>query len=247
MVFLNRWFNPVSVTLLLLIGLTKSASAQEDQTGPVSLRQAAAALAEKGEANDDPRAVLAAAQLLILADRGVSGITSVGGSVADSTWPDDVRKTWLLTATSLLRLASRMAEDHNDAATALAAAELATNPTLGIQDPILARELRNRAQGLANTRGATGGPLWRDGYLGAGQKAEYRVSFEGRRVANRLDVTPSNPRANLECVLVDGTRETVGERSGGACSLKWDQKTTGKVILRVTNNGVASYYVISSN
>jgi hypothetical protein len=140
-----------------------------------------------------------------------------------------------------------MAEDHNDAPTALAAAELASNPNLGIRDPVLARELRNRAEGLSNTRGATGGPLWRDGYLAAGQMVEFRVSFAGGRIANRIEVAASNPEADLECSLFDGARETRGQRSGRACSLKWDQKTTGKVVLRVTNKGVASYYVISSN
>jgi len=235
------------VGALLFASNQQSAAQSEDTSRVISLRQTAQELYQAGVVSDDPRLVLAAAQVLIIVERVSPGIGALRLVGPDSTWPEQVRRAFRLTTRALLREASQMAEDHHDAATALAAAELASNPRVGILDSALARELRNRAQGLATTRGATGGPLWRDGYLAAGQGTEYWVAFEGGRIPNRVDVAASNRHANLACSLIDGGKITQGRGEGGSCTLKWDQRTTGKVTLRVVNNGDGSYYVISSN
>jgi hypothetical protein len=234
------------VGTLLLASTQPSAAQGEDTALVISLRQTAQHLYQAGVASDDPRLVLGAAELLIMVDRESPGIGVLGMTQIDSTWPEDVRRAYHLTARAALREASQMAEDHRDAAIARAAAELASNPKVGIVDSTLAQELQSRARRLVS-RGATGGPLWRDGYLAPGQSAEYWVAFEGGRIPNRVDVAASDRRANLECNLIDGEKVTKGQGAGGACSLKWDQRTTGKVTLRVLNNGTGSYFVISSN
>jgi hypothetical protein len=75
-----------------------------------------------------------------------------------------------------------------------------------------------------------------------------RWRFQGGRVPNRIDVSASNPRADLDCYLYNGTRIVQRDDGyGGSCSVKWEQQFTGTMTLRVRNSGAASYFVLMSN
>ena len=153
-----------------------------------------------------------------------------------------------LTAAMLLRLASRVAVEQNDSLVAAMAAALAADRSFGAGDAALAAELRRAAQALAGTRGAAGGPIWTDDRLTRNGVAEYRVRFEGGRVRNRIDVTASNPRADLDCYLYENDKLAArDEGREGSCSVEWKQTQSRVLTLRVRNNGADTYYVVMSN
>jgi hypothetical protein len=153
-----------------------------------------------------------------------------------------------LTAAMLLRLASRVAVEQNDSLVAGMAAALAADRAFGAGDAALAAELRRAAQALAGTRGAAGGPIWTDDRLTRNGVAEYRVRFEGGRVRNRIDVTASNPRADLDCYLYENDKLAARDQGReGSCSVEWTQTQSRVLTLRVRNNGADTYYVVMSN
>jgi hypothetical protein len=223
------------------------AAQQADPSAAVSLRETAAALIRSGTALGDARAVLAGAQILILAERSATGLQRVDVR-QDTARADEQGKIGHLTAASALRLASRVAIERNDVATARAAAELAGNRGVGLGNEALGAELQTAARALETTRGAVGGPLWADGNLSTGETAEFRVTFQGGRVPNRIDVSASNPRADLDCYLYSGSRIVQRDEGyGGSCSVRWEQQFTGTMTLRVRNAGASSYFVLMSN
>ena len=114
-------------------------------------------------------------------------------------------------------------------------------------NPRLAAELRTAADALASTRGAANGPIWADGRLPSGEEVKYRINFRGGFAPNRIDVSSSQPNAKLDCELYDGTQLVAQQQGTGRCSLKWSQKVTGAVTLRLKNGGDTSYYTIVSN
>ncbi len=230
---------------LLMWGV--SPNVQENSEPRVNLRETAIAMARSGISHDDARSVLAAAQLLLTSERRSGGIERVR-FIADSgqpaaAWPDT------FTTAMLLRAASRIAVDQQDAQSAQLAAEIAGSITLGLGNASLARELRAASRALGGTRGGASGPIWSDGYLPSRQAAEFRLTFEGGYVPNRIDIASSNTASNVECALFEGTLLIVRTAGiGGKCALKWKQRVGGAVTLRVRNAGVpGTYYTILSN
>ena len=182
-------------TGLVLLGSVSVGAAQETDGGTVpaiSLRETAAALARSGAANNDPRRVFAAAQVLITAERASAGLQRIGPVTVDSARREEAAKAGEFSGAGLLRLASRIAVEQQDAQTAQAAAELAGNREVGLGDSTLSQELRRAAAAVLSTRGAAGGPIWSDGYLGAGQTAEFKIAFEGGYAPNSVNVSASS-------------------------------------------------------
>lgn len=237
----------IKLVLFGVLAGSGTLSGQADSAGTISLRETAAALLRRGLEAGQPRLVLAAAQLLLTSELGAPARPGPAGSdsaarAAAGEYPD-------FTVAGLLRLASRMAVENNDAPTAAAAAALAQNPALGLSNHRgLLGELSNRAKRVGTVRGASGGPLWREGFLAPETQTEYAFAFEGGRVVNRIVVGASNPRADLECSLIQG-KEVVAQDDGpgSGCDIKWDQKPAGTLTLRIRNAGPATYFVLTSN
>jgi hypothetical protein len=249
---LRRIFVLLAVLLTAIPGVLSSqaepAEAAEPMVPGVSLQETAASLARSGAARNDARTVLGAAQLLITAERASPGLRRVGPVAADSLRPEEAGKAGQFTAPGLLRLASRVAVEQQDAATARAAAELAGNREVGLGDAALARELRQAANAVLATRGASGGPIWSDGYLGSGAVAEFKVAFEGAYVPNSINVSASSYQGDLDCYLYEGTQLVERDNGyGGDCTIRWTQRLKGTVTLRVLNTGAGTYYTVLSN
>lgn len=240
----------IALVLALLAVVATSGGAQQpdEPTIPrVSLHETAAALARSGAANNDARTVLAAAQLLITAGRRTPGLERVEPASRDTIRPEELQKG-VVTAAGLLRLASRIAVEQQDAQTARVAADLAGNPDVGLGDAALALELRTAADGLARTRGRMGGPVWSDGFLVTNEVAEFRLSFQGGYVPNKLSISASSPQADLDCYLYDGRQLVARDNGyGGNCTIRWSQRMTGVMTLRVRNAGVGTYFTVVSN
>jgi hypothetical protein len=240
----------LAAVLLLSLVSTGFAQAERDQPAVpvVSLRETAVTLARSGAANNDPRTVLAAAQIMIAAERPSDGLKLVAHPAPDTLRAVEASKLGELTAVELLRLASRIAVDQLDAGTACLAADVAADPKTGLGNGALGSELRRAADALGSTRGAQGGPIWADGHLASGEVAEFRVAFEGGYVPNRINVSASNYHGDLDCYLYEGD-QPVARDDGyeGNCSIAWSQKLKGSVTLRVRNTGAATYYVLVSN
>ena len=238
----------IAAGLAFACALRVEAQGQTDRVPPMSLRETAVSLARSGAANNDARTVLAAAQLMITAERTSPGLERVEPATMDSVRREERQKAEAFTAAGLLRLASRIAVEQRDAPIAKAAAELAANAEVGLGEAALATELRTAANALASTRGSLGGPIWTDGFLASGQVMEYKVTFEGAHAPNKIDVSTNSSSADLDCYLYEN-RQLVARDDGygGSCSIKWSQKYTGAMTLRIRNTGVASYYVLISN
>jgi hypothetical protein len=225
----------------LIAVAASSVEAQGTPASVVSIRESAASLARSGAASGDARAVLAAAQLLITAERSSPGLQRVDPAPADTGRPEEVAKAGVFTPAGLLRLASRIAVEQQDLTTARVAGELAANTEVGLGDQTLAKELRAAAQALAQSRGAAGGPIWADGFIAANGAAEYKVNFQGGYAPNKVDVSASNGTADLDCYLYEGKQLVARDNGfGGDCSIK-------TMTLRVRNVGAGTYYVIISN
>lgn len=196
---------------------------------PISLTETAARLAENGAANHNPRTVMAAAEILRVAERGTVRVQRIG-LAAGPTGPWDGP----MTTASLLRLASSIAADQGDWASADYAAWLLQLP-----------------DSVPVTRGATSGPVWADAYLGAKSEVSYIIEFEGGQTPNLLQVSAAKPNAILECSLLEGDASgpvVMRLRSlGGTCSIEWQQTTRGNMLLRVRNVSAATFFVMSSN
>lgn len=248
---------PMTAIVLLagttLLPASPAAGQQQDPARGVpvvSLRETAAVLARSGAANDDPRSVLAAARILITAQRPATGLRRLDAppSDADTLRPAEERKAGQLTASGLLRLASRIAVEQGDAPTARTAARLAGDAEVGLGDEELARELGRAAEAVDRTRGAAGGPIWEDGYISTGEVAEFEIGFEGGFAPNRIRVSSSDARGDLDCYLYEA-ENLVARDAGyeGDCSIEWSQKLEGEVRLRVRNTGAGTYFVLVSN
>jgi hypothetical protein len=237
---------------VLVVAVPCVASGQTDSAQAmvpgVSLQETAASLARSGAARNDARTVLGAAQLLITAERTSPGLRRVTAATADSVRPEEAAKAGAFTPAGLLRLASRVAVEQQDGATASAAAELAANREVGLGDARLAQELRQAANAVVASRGAAGGPIWSDGYLGSGAVVEFKVAFEGGYVPNSINVSASSYRGDLDCYLYEGTQLVARDNGyGGDCAIRWSQRLKGAVTLRVLNTGAATYYTVLSN
>jgi hypothetical protein len=242
----------LGVAALLLLAAGEGALGQSVPDGPavpgVSLQETAASLARSGAARNDPRAVLGAAQLLITAERSSPGLRRAAPTPRDSVRPEEAAKSGEFTAAGLLRLASKVAVEQQDAATARAAAELAANREVGLGNEALAKELRQAASAVVATRGAAGGPIWSDGYLATGAVAEFKITFEGGYVPNSISVSASSYHGDLDCYLYEGSQLVARDNGyGGDCSIQWTQRLKGSVTLRVRNAGAGTYYTVLSN
>jgi hypothetical protein len=196
---------------------------------PVSLTETAALLARNGAANQNARTVMAAAEILRAVERGTPRVQRIG-PVDGPTGPWDGP----MTSAALLQLASAIATDHNDWGTAEYVAWL-----------------RQLPDSVPPTRGASGGPVWADAYLGVGREATYTVEFEGGITPNVLQVSAGKASSVLQCDLYEeGNSRHPTVRLGslaGTCSIEWRQATQGKMTLRIRNAGPATYFVVSSN
>ena len=239
------------LVLLLPCALPRPAAGQVEPGSAVpsvSLRETAAVLARSGAANADARTVLAAARVLLTAERPSAGIRRVDATVGPPPLPGEQAKADLLTAAGLLREASRIAVEQGDVGTARAAAALAGDSEVGLGDRALAEELQRRADALARSRGAAGGPIWQDGQLGTGEVAEYEVEFDGGFRPNRIRVSASSDRGDLDCYLYEGSNLVARDAGfAGDCSIEWSQSIQGAVILRIRNSGAGTYFVLVSN
>jgi hypothetical protein len=216
---------------LLLAGCPVAVAAQEGAAAPpsISLTETAAALARNGVQHQNPRAILAAAEILRLAERGSPRIVRTSPRQGpEGPWEGP------MTSGALFRLASRMASDQADWAAAEYAAWLMQLP-----------------DSVPPARGAVGGPVWADAYLADEGESSYRIDFEGGASPNLLQVSAGRSRAVLECTLSEGKeagRPTLSARTlAGTCSIEWRQATRGRVTLRIRNAGPATYYVVTSN
>jgi hypothetical protein len=241
----------VLTTVLVLAGrgVALGQGEQAEPTVPgVSLQETAASLARSGAARSDPRAVLGAAQLMITAERASPGLRRVAAARRDSVRPEEAAKTGDFSAAGLLRLASKVAVEQEDATTARAAAELAANRDVGLGDERLAKELRQAAAAVVATRGAAGGPIWSDGYLATGAVAEFTIAFEGGYVPNSVNVSASSYHGDLDCYLYEGAQLVARDNGyGGDCTIRWTQRLQGAMTLRIRNTGAGTYYTVLSN
>ncbi len=195
----------------------------------LSLTETAERLARGGARNQNARAVMGAAELLRIVERGTPR-TQRSGRAEGPTGP------WngAMTSAALFQLASSIAADQNDWATAEYTAWLMQLP-----------------DSVPVSRGAAGGPVWADAYIGVGREVTYTVEFEGGITANLLQVSAARPRSVLQCALSetsDPRQRTVRVASlAGTCSIEWRQATRGKVTLKIRNMGPPTYFVVSSN
>jgi hypothetical protein len=210
-----------------------------------SLRAQADQLREHGIETHQARLVLAAAQLLITANLGEQQPDGVTGP--DSAARVAAGDTAFVSAGELLREASMLAAESNDVAAANAAAVMAKQSILVRRDPQLVLELNNRSRALRSDRGATGGPIWREGFLGAKGEIVFSLNFEGGHVLNRISVAASNGKAALSCTIIHAKGEFSDNGPGSGCGVKWDQKPAGKVTLRIRNSGAPTYFQLTSN
>jgi hypothetical protein len=240
---------PIRTTRVgLAVGVLLVAAGSRGWWQGVSLRETAATLARSGAATGDVRALLAAAQIMITVERASPGLERMADTLGDSLWSAQTVHGGDSSAAGLLRLASRIAVEQQDARSAHLAAELASNRAVGLGDTVLAQQLRQAAGALPTARGAVGGPIWGDGYLGTGRTAAYRITFEGRYRPNTVTVSASSGRGDLDCYLYEG-RQLVARDAGdgGYCSIKWSQRIKGRVTLRIRNAGAGTYYTVISN
>lgn len=245
----SRTFGAVAILVLASCDIAQGQEQPSESVIPgVNLQETAAALARSGSARHDPRAVLAAAQLLIIAERASPGLQRVGKATKDSVPPEEASKGGEFTAVGLLRLASRVAVEQQDGATARTAADLAANREIGLGDARLARELRQAANAVLASRGASGGPIWSDGYLPTGAVAEFKIAFEGGYVPNTINVSASSYHGDLDCYLYEATQLVARDNGyAGDCAIRWTQRFKGAVTLRVRNTGAGTYYTVLSN
>ena len=236
-----------AVCSALLSGPAKAQGGGDERIPRVSLRETAAILARSGAAHTDARTVLAAAQIMMTAEGQSVGLDRIDGAPGTAARPEEADKP-SLTAAALLRLASRLAVEELDVATARMAARLAADTAFHTKDAALAPELARAAAALAGTRGAAGGPVWADGYLGTGEAATFRVRFEGTYAPNRVSVSASSGNGDLDCYLYEGDK-LVARDAGyrGDCVIEWSQRFSGAITLRIRNTGAATYYVLASN
>lgn len=195
---------------------------------PISLTETADRLARDGVARRNPRALMAAAEILRMVERGTPRVQRVSPATGPAgPWEGP------LTSAGLLRLASSIASEQGDWATADYAAWLLQLP-----------------DSIPVTRGAAGGPVWADAYLGRGQEISYSIDFAGGQTPNLLQVS-AKAGASLECALREGTdagRTARRVRSlAGTCTMEWLQATAGRMTLRIKNAGPATYFQLSSN
>ncbi len=221
-----------TLVAFLLLSTVAPLLAQSGPTSappPVSLTETAASLARNGAAHQNARTVMAAAEILRTVERGAQRVQRIG--IVDG--PSGPWKGPMTSAT-LFQLASTIAADQNDWATADYVAWFLQLP-----------------DSVPQTRGAAGGPLWADAYVGAGREAIYTVEFDGGSTPNHLQVSAGKTRSVLQCALyeqADSRRPSVRVASlAGTCSIAWRQATRGKMTLRIRNTGPATYFVLSSN
>lgn len=219
------------VLLLLLVPAMPLVAQRKPQSGtpPISLTETAALLARNGAAHQNARAVMAAAEILRGVERGTLRVKRVG-AVSGPTGPWEGS----MTSKALLKLASSIAEDQNDWSTAEYIAWL-----------------RQLPDSVPPTRGAAGGPVWADAYLGPRREATYTLEFEGGITPNLPQVSAGKTGSVLQCSLFEDAqprRPTVSVRSlAGTCSIEWRQAARGTMTLRIRNSGPATYFVVSSN
>lgn len=239
--------------LLLAAGAASQQPAEEE--GPdvpfVGLEETAAELARSGIAHGDPRSVLAAAQIMITAERPAPGLERTGATAgAGPEAPpmvEEVEKR-SLTARGLLREAVRLAVEQRDAATAQAAVALAADAEAGLGDQALADELRQEAEALGRARGAIGGPVWAENYLYPEHWTQYDITFQGGYVPNWVNVYAGNGYADLDCYLYDHGRLVAQDtRYVRNCGMSWNQAWTGTMSIVIWNRGAATGFRLQSN
>lgn len=214
----------------VLLAAAGSAPQSSDSTPrPVSLTESAVQIATQAAAQRDPRAIVAAGEIIRMVERGSARVRRVGPAGGpEGPWGGR------MTSTALLRLANRMASNQGDWATADYAAWLLQLPDT-----------------IPVTRGATGGPVWADAYLGPGKELSYTIEFAGGQTPNLLKVSGSKASVVLECELSEASaaaRVAARARSlAGTCSMEWRQSSGGPMTLRIRNRGTAAYFVVSSN
>ena len=217
-----------SFVLLLLAGAADAQRAPLKSV-PLSLTERAAKLAEDGVTHGSARAVMAAGEILRVVELGSARVQRVGAPTGPmGPWDGP------MTSAVLFRLASRMASEHGDMATTSYIAWLSQLP-----------------DSVPAIRGAAGGPVWADTYLGRGQEAVYSIDFTGGQTPNSLTVSAGSGSAVFECALLEGEKSgsvTARVRSlGGTCSLEWRQSKAGRMTLRIRNAGTKTYLIVSSN
>ena len=216
-------------TLALLALCASVPLAAQQKPHQVSLTETAVRLAEDGAAQHNPRTVMAAGEILRMVERGTARVHRDGPPTGPTgPWEGP------LNSTALLKLASSMAADQGDWATADYVAWLLQLP-----------------DSVPVTRGAAGGPVWADAYLGPGKEVSYTIDFTGGQTPNLLQVSAGKAGAVIECSLHEGGESghlAARKKSlAGTCSLEWRQTTGGRMSLRIRNTGPATYFVVSSN
>lgn len=195
---------------------------------PISLTETALHLAENGVANHNARSVMAAAEILRMAERGSERVQRVGPATEPTGAWDGA-----LSSAALLRLASSMATDQGDRATADYAAWLLQLPA-----------------SIPVTRGASSGPVWADAYLDRSQDVSYTIDF-AVDPHNLLQVSAAKAGTVLECTLREGaaTGRVVAKVKSlaGTCAMEWHQASAGRMTLNIKNAGPATFFVVSSN
>lgn len=213
-------------------------------TASISLIATAERLARRGASTRDARMLLAAAEVLVVVERGSVRVRRLGA-------PDMPRGPWQgpLSSHSLLLLASEFASDAGDWELADALASRLAGANTGPPRP------STPAAGLPQppvepSRGATGGAVWADAFLKRGSQATYTIEFDAGSGPNRLQVSAVNSGANLECVLLDGnpgTEIATVVSVSGTCRVQWKQSVRARMTLRIRNRSADTFFVISSN
>lgn len=221
--------NLLPLFLILIAAPLPAQSKPESRPPQVSLTETAALLARNGAANQNARTVMVAAEILRAAERGTSRVRRKGAiDGPPGPWSGS------MTSTALFQLASGIAADQNDWETAEYVAWL-----------------RQLPDSVPPTRGAAGGPVWADAYLGVGREATYALEFDGGVTPNLLQVSGGRTGSVIQCALYeesDPRRPAVRVGSlAGTCSIEWRQATRGRMILRIRNVGPPTYFVVSSN
>ncbi|MDX1623785.1 MAG: hypothetical protein R3199_07370 [Gemmatimonadota bacterium] len=232
------------VAFLLCSGLFARVSGQEVESEEAipaaSLLQAAEDLARSGIEYGDARAVVAAAELMILATPADPRVDT-----GEPVPPREVGGVDL-DPRSLLYEATRIAAEAGDHYTAMLARRVAADTVLGFGDPALADSLRRA--GPPWPRGAVGGPVRKEGLLLEGRPETVRIEFEGGYRPNGIFVTSPDPLVDLDCTLqVDGeeiARDAGVERS---CRFGWKQRVVREVTVRIEHVGGTTRYLLLTN
>ena len=192
-----------AVAAVLASAASRTVVAQGAQPPIVSIRETAASLVRAGIATDNARTILAAAQLLITAERASPGLQRVGPVAADTGRPDEQTKSGVFTAAGLLRLALRVAVEQQDVTTARVAA---TSPRTRRSGSATRRSRKSSAPRRRRSPSRAAPRAAQSGRMASSPPTRLPSTRSAFRAATRLTRSMSRPAMHWPTSIVTCTR-----------------------------------------